>query len=459
MTQPIRFPHSLSRLFAQTALISLSLGTFIAPAFSSQAISDRAVNSERTVASENNLENSPKAIVDEVWQLINNEFVDKGFNHVDWLAKRQELLNQNYSSPKQAYKEVVKALKTLGDPYTRFLAPQDFQDLTNQTSGEVSGVGLRMTLDKRTSDLYVVEPIKNSPAMKAGIKIGDRIVKINGKPTALMNLEQASQEIQGKIGTDVSLQLSRQGKGTFNVTLKRTQIELDSVTYGLKENNNLRVGYIRLDEFSSHAAEQMKVAIEDLNKKKITGYVLDLRGNPGGLLFASVDIARMWLKQGEIVSTIDRKGGDRHFSANGTAITNLPLVILVDNGSASASEILTGALKENGRATIVGTTTYGKGTVQSVHSLSDGSGLAVTIARYYPPSGTDINHKGINPDIYQDLSVDQQLRLQNDPSLVATELDPQYIQAVSVLKSGKSNLSKPVIPAKPVGIRLPNSQQ
>lgn len=456
MTLSPRFPRSLSRLFAQVALVSLSVGTLAAPAFSSQAVRDQTPKADRAKPSDNNLEDSPKKVVDEVWQLINNEFVDKGFNHVDWLAKRQELLDKNYSSPKQAYKEVVKALKSLGDPYTRFLAPDDFQNLTNQTSGEVSGIGLRMTLDKRTSDLYVVEPIKNSPAMKAGIKIGDRIVRINGKPTALMSLEQASQEIQGKIGTEVNLQLSRPNQGIFDVTLKRVQIELDSVTYDLKENDNLRVGYIRLDEFSSHAAEQMKVAIEDLNNKKISGYVLDLRGNPGGLLFASVDIARMWLKKGEIVSTIDRRGGDRHFSANGTDITNLPLVILVDNGSASASEILTGALKENGRAIIVGTTTYGKGTVQSVHSLSDGSGLAVTIARYYPPSGTDINHKGINPDVYLDLSIDEQLQLRNDPSLVGTELDPQYLQAVSVLKKSSSHLTKPIIPAKPVGTRLPD---
>jgi carboxyl-terminal processing protease len=294
--------------------------------------------------------------------------------------------------------------------------------------------------------------------MKAGIKPGDRIVRINGKPTVLMSIEQASQEIQGEIGTEVNLQLSREGKGVFNVSLKRAQIELDSVSYKVKQEGNLRVGYIRLDEFSSHAAEQMKIAIEDLSKKNIKGYVLDLRGNPGGLLFASVDIARMWLKKGEIVSTIDRRGGDRHFSANGTDITNLPLVILVDNGSASASEILTGALKENGRATIVGTTTYGKGTVQSVHSLSDGSGLAVTIARYYPPSGTDINHKGINPDVYLDLSVDQQLQLRNDPSLVGSALDPQYVQAVSVLKKGGSHLNKPIIPAKPVGTRLPDPE-
>ncbi|MEB3309627.1 MAG: S41 family peptidase [Snowella sp.] len=458
MTQHLRFAPFLPKLIAQAVLLSFSLGTLVSPALSAQATSDPEIPPKSTTVSNESLEDSPKAIVDEIWQIINNEFVNKNFNHVNWQAKRQELLSKNYRDRKQAYKEIAKLLKELGDPYTRFLEPDDFQQLTNQTAGEMSGVGLRMTLDKRTNDLYVVEPIKNSPAMKAGIQIGDRIIKINGKPTALMNLEQASQEIQGAIGTDVNLELFRKGKGAFNVTLTRAQIEIDSVTYAVKENNNTRVGYIRLDEFSSHAAEQMKAAIEELDKKEISGYVLDLRGNPGGLLFASVDIARMWLKQGEIVSTIDRKGGDRHFTANGTAITNLPLVILVDNGSASASEILTGALKENGRATIVGTRTYGKGTVQSVHSLSDGSGLAVTIARYYPPSGTDINHKGINPDIYLDLSLDQQLRLRNDPSLVATDLDPHFLQAVSVLKSRATNLSKPITPSKPVGMTLQNSK-
>jgi carboxyl-terminal processing protease len=141
------------------------------------------------------LEDSPKAVVDEVWQIVNNEFVDKGFNHTDWLAKRQDLLSQHYENRQQAYKAIAQALKELDDPYTRFLDPDNFAMLTNQTSGEMSGVGLRLVLDKRTSDLKVLEPIKNSPAMKAGIQPGDRIVRINGKPAALMNLDQASQEI------------------------------------------------------------------------------------------------------------------------------------------------------------------------------------------------------------------------------------------------------------------------
>lgn len=333
------------------------------------------------------LEDSPKTIVDEVWQIVHNEFVDREFNEIDWLEKRQELLEGNYANQEQAYRAIRESLKELGDPYTRFLDPKKFEELTSQTSGELSGIGIRLTIEEETSQITVVEPLADSPADEAGIKPGDKIVSINGKPTSLMSLEQASEEIRGEVGTDVSLKIARSGNSTFDVTLTRSQIELPSVNYSISKEGQTNVGYIRLDEFSSHAAEQMQEAIEDLSQENVSGFVLDLRGNPGGLLFSSVEIARMWLEEGAIVSTKDSKGGDQKFFANGKALTDLPLVILVDRYSASASEILAGALKENNRATIVGTRTYGKGTVQSVHSLSDGSGLAVTIAQYYPPSG------------------------------------------------------------------------
>ncbi|HAC63568.1 MAG TPA: peptidase S41 [Cyanothece sp. UBA12306] len=441
MNQPIKSLSFNRVLLWSGAIASITLNSLIAPVLSAP---------EPQI-----LEDSPKAIIDEMWQIVNNEFVDYKFNRVHWQEKRQELLSQDYANNKQAYKAINKALKNLGDPYTRFLAPSDFATLNSQTSGELSGIGVRLILDKRTSQLFVVEAVRNSPAAKGGIKRGDRIIRINGKPSALMSLEQARDELQGELGTEVSLQLSRKDKGVFQVTLTRSEIEIASVSYNLKEEGQIRVGYIKLEEFSSHAAEQMKLAIKDLDQKQVSGYVLDLRGNPGGLLFASVDIARLWLEQGEIVMTVDRRGGDRHFRANGTSLTNLPLVVLVDQGSASASEILAGALKENKRATVVGTNTYGKGTVQSVHSLSDGSGLAVTIARYYPPSGTDINHKGINPDIYLDLSMEQQLRLKNDPELMGTNADPQYKQAVGILKKNSSAIPVPTTP-KPVGLRWEN---
>ncbi|RMF28411.1 MAG: PDZ domain-containing protein [Cyanobacteria bacterium J083] len=321
------------------------------------------------------IEDSPKTIVDEVWQIVNREFVDGDFNKTNWLAKRQALLERNYVSKQEAYAAIKQALKDLGDPYTRFLPPEEFQVLTSQTNGALSGIGIVLEIDQANSNIVVIEPLDNSPALKAGIKPGDKILKINGKPTSLMTLEQASEEIRGEVGTKVSLQISRGGKQT-----------------------------------------------------------LDLRNNPGGLLFASVDIARMWLDSGTIVETINRRGGHKKFSANHSAITDSPLVVLVNRNSASASEIVAGALKDNKRATIVGTKTYGKGTVQSVHSLADGSGLAVTISRYFPPSGADINGKGISPDIEVPITRDINRLLQTNPKVLATTQDPQYAKAIELLK-------------------------
>ncbi|MBR8829413.1 MAG: PDZ domain-containing protein [Gomphosphaeria aponina SAG 52.96 = DSM 107014] len=418
-------------LLLQGAIATLATGTIFAPGLINPVLAELA--------------DSPKAVVDEVWQIVNHEFVDGEFNHVEWQEIRQELLTQDYTSKKQAYKAIGQALEELGDPYTRFLTPEEFAVLTSQTAGELSGVGVFLGKDKHTNDLIVLESLKNSPATAAGIKAGDRLVRIDGKPTALMTLEEASAAIRGEVGTEVSLHISRPGEETFEVMLTRENIEVASVSYRVKDEGSLLVGYIKLDEFSSHAAEQMKKAIAEFHQEQVSGLVLDLRGNPGGLLFASVDIARMFIKQGEIVHTVDRLGGDRQFSANNSTLTDLPLVVLVDENSASASEILAGALKESGRGTVVGTNTYGKGTVQSVHNLSDGSGLAVTMARYYPPSGLDINHQGIAPDVPQALTSAQQRRLVEDPSLVATNADPQYYKAISVLRSN--------LPSTPISIK------
>ena len=399
------------------------------------------------------LQDSPKNVVDEVWQIVNQEYVDNTFNNVDWQATRQKLLSKNYTTREQAYTAIREALKPLGDRYTRFLDPEQFKALTSQTSGELSGVGIRMGLKDKSKDLIVVEPIENSPAAKANLKAGDGIVAIDGKPTKGMTLEDASALIRGEAGTPVTLKLSREGKGTFDVSLTRAQIELAAVRSSVKQEGQMRVGYISLNEFSSHAAEQMQKAIKNLDAQKVNGYVLDLRGNPGGLLQSSVEIARMWIDSGAIVKTVDRKGGAQEFSANHSALTKLPLAVLVDGNSASASEILTGALKDNKRATIVGSKTFGKAVVQSVHPLSDGSGLAVTISHYFPPSGLNFNHKGIEPNVKVDLTTDQEKRLATEPNLLATNNDPQYKQAIATLSSGV--MARPAIPqpAKPLSIR------
>lgn len=379
------------------------------------------------------LQDSPKALVDEVWQLVNREYVDGTFNKVNWQATRQSLLSQNYTSSEQAYTAIQKALEKLGDPYTRFLDPQQYEALTNQTSGELSGVGIRMELNEKTKHLTVVEAIENSPAFKAGIKAGDKILAIDGKLTKNLEVQDASKMIRGKAGTVVTLRIERQNKSNFDLKLTRANIELPTVHYTLKQEGKKRVGYITLREFSSHAAEQMQRAIQDLNRQKVDGFVLDLRGNPGGLLQSSIEIARMWMETGAIVRTVDREGGTEEATANRTSLTKLPLAVLVDGNSASASEILSGALQDNHRAVVVGSQTFGKALVQSVHSLSDGSGLAVTIAHYYTPKGTDISHKGITPDVKIDLTEAQEQKLASNPTLVATQNDPQYARAIAVL--------------------------
>jgi carboxyl-terminal processing protease len=411
----------------QAALIGGAIATTATIAVFSQAWT-RSVHAA--------LQDSPKALVDQVWQLVNREYVDDKFNQQDWQAIRQSLLSKDYTSKEEAYVAIRAALQKLGDPYTRFMNPQQYESLTSQTSGEVSGIGIRMQINENTKRLTVIEAIENSPALKAGLKSGDEILAIDGKSTLKMTVEDGSKLIRGQVGTSVSLDIERSGS-KLKIKLTRATIEVPTVRYTLKQEANRRVGYIRLQEFSSHAADQMRTAIRRGKSDKVDSYVLDLRGNPGGLLNASIEIARMWLDEGHIVKTVDRKGWSAQTTANGTAITKLPLAILVDGNSASASEILTGALKDNKRAVVVGSQTFGKALVQSVHELEDGSGLAVTIAHYYTPNGTDINHKGIAPDIKLDLTQTQERQLASNPSLIGTNSDPQYARAIAALSNGK----------------------
>ncbi len=404
------------------------------------------------------LQDSPKAVLDEAWQIVYREYVDGSFNRVNWQSERQKLLDKNYSSRQEAYSALRKTLEKLEDPYTRFMDPKQYEALTNQTSGEVSGVGIRLEVNDQTKVLTVVEPIDNSPASRAGLQSGDLILSINGKPTKGMTVEDASNLIRGEVGTKVSLEIRRNSApSSFTVSLMRARIELPTVRYSMKQDGKSKIGYIRLNEFSSHAADQMRQAIQNLSKQSVDGFVLDLRGNPGGLLQASIEISRMWMDQGAIVKTVDRKGRDEEVSANQTALTKLPLVVLVDGNSASSSEILTGALKDNGRATIVGSQTFGKALVQSVHNLADGSGLAVTIAHYYTPKGTDISHKGITPDVKVDLTEFDLKKLGSQPKLFATMQDPQYAKAVTELE--KIILARPTTPNQQASTAQPTTAQ
>lgn len=375
---------------------------------------------------------SPKELVDEVWQIIDKSYVDGTFNQVDWKAVRKDYLNRTYSSDEDAYKAVREMLKKLDDPYTRFMNPQEFKNMQVDTSGELTGVGIQLTQDEKTKKLVVISPIEDSPAFKAGIQAKDIISKIDGKITEGMDTNQAVNLIRGQVNTEVTLTIIRNNK-EIQFKLKRAKIEIHPVRHLVQKSPMGEIGYIRLNQFSANAGSEMRSALQDLEKKKVTGYILDLRSNPGGLLYGSIEIARMWLQEGTIVSTVDRIGETDRQTANKKAITDKALVILVDGGSASASEILSGALQDNKRAVLVGTKTFGKGLVQSVRGVGNGSGLAVTIAKYFTPSGRDINHLGIEPDVKIELTEAQKEELRRDRDKIGTNADPQYAKALEVL--------------------------
>jgi carboxyl-terminal processing protease len=376
---------------------------------------------------------SPKELVDEVWQIVQRQYVDETFNQLDWQAVRQEYLSKTYTNRQEAYKSIREMLKKLDDPYTRFMDPEEFKNMQVDTSGELTGIGITISLDEKTKQLVVIAPIEDTPAFKAGILAKDEILFIDGKSTKGMDTNQAVSLIRGEPKTKVKLTIRRRG-AIKDFVITRARIEIHPVKYSVKQTQSGNLGYIRLNQFSANASKEMRNAIKDLESKQVAGYVLDLRGNPGGLLFSSVEIARMWMDRGTIVSTIDRRGEQEREVANGRALTNKPLVVLVDKGSASASEILSGALQDNKRATIVGTQTFGKGLVQSVRPLEDGSGLAVTIAKYHTPSGKDINKHGIDPDIKVDLTNAQKEELWlKERDKLATPADPQYSKAVEIL--------------------------
>jgi len=376
---------------------------------------------------------SPKELVDEVWQIVQRQYVDGTFNQVDWQAVRKEYLGKSYSSQEDAYKSIREMLKKLDDPYTRFMNPEEFKSMQVDTSGELTGIGITISQDEETKKIVVISPIDDTPAFKAGILAKDIITTINGKSTEGMDTNQAVSMIRGEPGTKINLTIERNGQAK-QFEIIRARIAIHPVNFSIKPTPAGKLGYIRLNQFSANASGEMQSAIRDLERQRVDGYILDLRGNPGGLLFSSVEIARMWLDRGTIVSTIDRQGEQEREVARGRALTNKPLVILVDKGSASASEILSGALQDNKRAVLVGSRTFGKGLVQSVRPLEDGSGLAVTIAKYHTPSGKDINKHGVDPDVKVDLSDEQRQELwlkQRDK--LATLADPQFAKAVEVL--------------------------
>ena len=379
------------------------------------------------------ISDSPKEVIDQTWQIVFRDYLDISgkYKPEQWRSLRRDVLAKSYGSTKEAYEAIRGMLGSLDDPYTRFLDPREFKEMQIDTSGELSGVGIQLSLDKETKNLVVVSPIEGSPASRAGVQPKDVIVAIDGKPTKGMSTEDAVKLIRGQAGTSVTLTLKRNAQ-TLEVPLTRERIELHAVDHQINTSaDGVKVGYIRLKQFNATATKDMRQAVNDLEEKGAQGYVLDLRSNPGGLLMASVEIARQWLNEGTIVSTKTRDGIQDVKRANGRALTSKPMVVLVNEGSASASEILSGALQDNNRAVLVGQKTFGKGLVQSVRGLSDGSGMTVTIAKYLTPSGRDIHKYGIAPDVTAKMTELEAQRLKLED--LGTKKDSQYRVAETTL--------------------------
>ena len=315
-----------------------------------------------------------------VYQLILTEYVDE-------------------ASPKDMFYGAIRGMiNSLNDPFTRFLDEKSFEELKEMTTGKFQGVGIEITI--QDGQVVVVTPIDDSPAMKAGILSGDIITTIDGKAVKGMKLEKIVKLIRGLPKSTVKLQIRREGfDEAMNFELERAPVKITSVEYDIIKEKN--IGYLRIKNFGSETTRDVTKALKFFNARGIKKIVIDVRNNPGGLLNSSIEISELLLERGKtIVSTRGKEGSGRVqvFKSQSEPIYRGALVMLVNNGSASASEILAGAIRDNGRGKLLGVKTFGKGSVQKSFNLDDDIGVAITVAKYYTPSGELIHKKGIKPD-------------------------------------------------------------
>ncbi len=372
-------------------------------------------------------------LVASAWTYVDRSYVDPSFNDQDWWAVRRRILSQPFPDRQAAYQAITEMLDTLGDPFTRFLDRDHYQSLQTSTAGELSGVGLQIAIDD-ADQVRVIAPIEGSPAQAAGVISGDRILAIDGEPAAGLSLDAVAEQMRGPLGSQVELLIQRQEEPPFSVRLTRAAIAINPVRTKILPDllEGQSVAYIRLNQFNGNATQQVEEAIRSAEAEPVGAYVLDLRNNPGGLLQAAIEIGQFWLPGENIVLVTDRNGIQEAIAADSQVLTEAPLAVLVNQGSASASEVLAGALQDNGRAVLVGTRTFGKALIQSLFRLEDGSGLAVTTAKYLTPQGRDINQQGIEPDLVVDLP--ESARVLTLETL-ATEVDLQFMAAIEQLRA------------------------
>ena len=311
------------------------------------------------------------------------------------------------------------------DPYSAYMSPELFDSMQTETSGEFGGLGIEVGMEAGV--VKVISPLDNSPATREGVKAGDYIIKIDGEQVQGKSLNEAVDLMRGPVGSDIEITVRRIGEKkslTFNIT--REIIKIASVKSETMEGN---IGYIRLTAFNENSSDQIKKSIQKFKQKgKINSYILDLRNNPGGLLSQAIEISDFFLDNGEIVSTKSRKSSEnrKYFARQGDLTNGKTLIVLINYGSASASEIVAGALKDHKRTILLGENSYGKGSVQSIIPLKNNGAIRLTIAKYYLPSGKSISEVGVSPDI--------EINENSDNFRIKTETDNQLNYAIKLLK-------------------------
>lgn len=339
-------------------------------------------------------------------------------------------VDKNLDDKKLEYGAIEGLLRALDDPYTRFMEPKNTKEMETRMQGAFFGIGIHIGMKK--DQLTVISPIMGTPAQKAGLKAMDKIVSIDGLSTKGMGLSEAVSKIRGEKGSKVAIGILRTGRDdAFTVEIIRDKIEINAIDK--KEVFKNQVGYIRLTTFENHnAALEMNKALRELSKQKIEALVLDLRFNGGGLLSNAITIASMFIEDGAIVHTVDRDKNKLTERANRNVIFSKPLVVLVNEGSASASEILAGAIKDNGRGQLVGMHTFGKASVQRILNLPDGSSVLYTTAKYLTPSGTDITKTGISVNVEIQIPTDDIKEMEKPDYEYSYDKDVQLQKAIEI---------------------------
>jgi len=338
------------------------------------------------------------------------ESIDFGLFWQTW-NKARELYIGKSDSKEMFYGAVSGMVASLGDPYTVFLRPQDNEDLASDLSGKFDGIGAELT--DENGQIVVISPLSGSPAEQAGIKPKDIILEIDGQSTEKMAIDTAVRKIRGKAGTEVKLKIRHVNQqDAIEIKVVRASIKVDSVSYKLETISGKKIAVLKVSQFGDDTMALANKYVGEMKSAGAEGIIIDLRNNPGGYLDTSVSFSNLFLKKGAVVlKEVDKNGQITEYKANNeTSVPNLPIVILVNNGSASAAEIVAGAMKDNHRAEIIGEKTFGKGSVQQLEPLTGGAALKVTIAKWLTPAGSEINQIGLSPDIT--ISLTEQDKLQ-----------------------------------------------